>query len=131
MDNYIILISAIGTYFLAVAIHELGHFIPSLLFGYKPEMKFDDQNIPCAVVSHSDNFNKYHIIIVTASGIILGFIPLYYFYTSFNMSETQLYLILFGFMLLAYVLACRSDLSTLIFGREIICQKKLFDFEKN
>jgi len=125
MNNYIILISAIGTYYLSLLIHELGHYIPSLLFGYKPKMEFDEYGVPCRVLSYSFNFNKYKLKIMSVFGILLGFIPIYIFY-KLLISEGQLSSIFIGFIGGIYILACSQDFKDLIFGQ--IKQRKLSEF---
>ncbi len=125
MSNYIILISAIGTFFLAITMHEFGHYIPSFIFGYKPKMYIDNQWIPSHVISYSFNFNKYYLKIMTLLGIFVGFIPIYMYYKLFS---GQFAAILIGIILAAYFVACHLDFIDLIKGHQIIKQKNLSEF---
>ena len=125
MNNYIILISAIGTYFLAIFIHEIGHYISGFIFKYKPKINFNDNGIPCSVTMYSINFNKYKLKITTICGIFIGFIPIYMFYN--KLFEGQLSAIFLGVLICAYLAACGQDFKDLI-NNDVIKQRKLSEF---
>lgn len=111
LQETIIIISGILVFISSQIVHELGHFAGYKILGYKPKFGFSKYGIPDRVIAYPSVTNRFtglKLNIALLSGIIIGLIPIFIY---FSVSKA---FVLSVWLLAVYFYSCKSDFKSFI-----------------